>query len=108
MNTEEAGSLAQVTLRPRKRSSDEATLNLAFRVVIEDALLEHFVNQAVELLPQACRPLLCPQCQGRAKSTGAPSPVRCRTGADRPQDTSAGSGQRHQRAILGLEADGST
>ena len=73
MNTEEAGSLAQITLRPGKRSSDETTLNLALRVVVEDALLEHFVNQAVELLPQACRPLSCPKSQGVAKSPGAPS-----------------------------------
>jgi len=68
MDPEEAGGLPQVALRSGQGPSDEAALDLAFRVIVEDALLEHFVNQAVELLPQSCRPLSCPKFQGKTKS----------------------------------------
>ena len=103
MDPEEAGRLSQVTLRSGQGSSDEAALDLAFRVVVEDALREHFVNQAVELLPQACRPLSCPKFQGITKLPR----VRCRPGGDRLRDTFAESGRRRQVAIRGREVGGS-
>ena len=53
MDAEQVGGLAQVPFGPGQRPSDEAPLNGLARVIIEHALLQHFVHKAVELVPHA-------------------------------------------------------
>ena len=53
MDTEQVSGLSKVSFGSGQGPTDEAALNGLPSIIIENSLLQHFIHQAVELIPHA-------------------------------------------------------
>src|SRR5262245_57084256 len=51
MHSQQVGSLSEITVCLEQHMGDELLLELAMRILVADALADHFVDQTFELLP---------------------------------------------------------